>query len=146
LISEQVTWQRNRTTETESAFSATLFRLLLIQVLNQSLGHQQRQTGSVTLTQPIYWLMAQLLIQPQLIRTPRISDEAALSCPHSVCDSVSLQELQEQRMAAIGNPAHKRETLGDKVRPGVLSVPRQLWGTASTFHSVNQIIEQPCKL
>jgi hypothetical protein len=26
-----------------------------------------------------------------------------------------LQELQEERMANIGNPAHKRETLGDMV-------------------------------
>lgn len=25
------------------------------------------------------------------------------------------QELQEERMAAIGDPAHKRDTLGDKV-------------------------------
>jgi hypothetical protein len=29
----------------------------------------------VTLTQLTDWLMAQLLIQPQLIRTPRISDD-----------------------------------------------------------------------
>lgn len=73
-------------------------------------------------------------------------EEAALSCPHDVCDSVPLQELQEQRMAAIGNPAHKRETLGDKVRAGVSFVPRQLWGAVSTFHSVNEIIGQPSKL
>jgi hypothetical protein len=29
--------------------------------------------------------------------------------------SYVLQELQEERMANIGNPAHKRETLGDMV-------------------------------
>lgn len=33
------------------------------------------------------------------------------NCLHAHC----AQELQEQRMAAIGDPAHKRETLGDKV-------------------------------
>jgi hypothetical protein len=64
----------------------------------------------------------------------------------TLCDIVPLQELQEQRMAAIGNPAHKRETLGDKVRAGVLVVPRQLWGVVSTFASVNEIIGQPFKL
>lgn len=38
-----------------------------------------------------------------------------LLCPAGLPALHSTQELQEKRMAAIGDPAHKRGTLGDKV-------------------------------
>lgn len=41
----------------------------------------------------------------------RVGNRSRVWCA-AVC---VLQALQEERMANIGNPAHKRETLGDKV-------------------------------
>lgn len=54
------------------------------------------------------------IIQTAFLKYGCISQGSAMGV---LCIYVALQELQEERMAAIpDNPAHKRETLGDMVR------------------------------
>jgi hypothetical protein len=51
-----------------------------------------------------------LLIQRLVVTVGHSPDVCCAVLAHC-----AMQELQESRMAGIGNPAHKRETLGDKV-------------------------------